>query len=153
MRSFRKGKFPLLLLALILLTSCDYRDVEVTEVRSIQINSLTKNGIDLTGQVKVYNPNGYKIKIKSTDADLYLDGRKAGKTKLIDKVIVPANFNDYLTVKVRADFDDGRMGILPIILGAAVKRGVDIRVEGSLTAGTFIFNRKFPFNYEHEARF
>lgn len=122
-------------------------------MRSIGINSLNKDGIELTGDIKVRNPNGYKIHVNSTNADLYLDGRKAGKAHLIDKITVPANFDDYLKVHVRADFTGGSLELIPIILGATVKRNVNIKVDGNLKASTFIISKKVDFSYEHKANF
>lgn len=127
--------------------------MEVTDVRGIEINSLNKDGIELTGDLKVRNPNGYKIHVKSTDADLWLDGRKAGKAHLIDKITVPANFDNFIKVRVRADFNGGGLELIPIIIGATVKRSVNIKVDGTLKASTFIISKKFDFEYEHKANF
>lgn len=151
--SFRKINVFAIFGALLLLSSCNYSDVEVTDVRSIQINSLDKNGIDLSGKIRINNPNDYKIRIKSTDADLFLDGRMAGKAHLKDKIVVPANFDDYLPVNIYADFTEGGLGLVPIILGAAVKRSANIKVVGNLRAGTFIYSKKIDFEYAHKAEF
>lgn len=127
--------------------------MEVRDVRRIEINSLNKDGIEITGDLKVYNPNGYKIHVKSTDADLWLDGRKAGKAHLINKITVPANFDDYIKVRVRANFNGGSIELIPIIIGATVKRSVNIKVDGNLKASTFIISKKVDFSYEHKASF
>ncbi len=127
--------------------------MEVTDVRGIEINSLNKDGIELTGDLKVHNPNGYKIHVKSTYADLWLDGRKAGKAHLVDKITVPANFDEFIKVHIRADFNGGSLELIPIIIGATVKRSVNIKVEGKLKASTFVVSKKFDFAYEHKANF
>lgn len=151
--NFRKSNLLIVTALIVLLTSCNYSDVEVTNVRRIEINSLNKDGIELTGEMKVHNPNGYKIHVKSTDADLYLDGRKAGKAHLVDKITVPANFDDYLKVHIRADFNGGSLELIPIIIGASVKRSANIKVEGKLKASTFIISKKIDFEYQHKASF
>lgn len=125
----------------------------MTDVRGIQVNSLTKEGVEITGEMRVRNPNNYKIHVKSTDADLWLDGRKAGKAHLMNKITVPANFDDFVKVQVRADFNGGSLELIPIILGATIKRSVNVKVDGNLKASTFIISKKLDFSYEHKASF
>ena len=142
-----------LLIAVVLFTACDYSDVEVRSVKEIKIDKLDTDGIEIKATMKVYNPNNYKINVSHTDADLFLDGRQAGKAKLLSKVVIPANFDDYINVRVRADFTAGSMQLIPIILGATVKRSLNVKVKGEAKARTFIIGRKFDFEYEHKANF
>jgi len=127
--------------------------VELRNIREIKIEKLDNKGIEIRGSAHVYNPNNYKIKVHSTDADLFLDGRQAGKAKLLDKVVIPANFDDFVSFRIRTDFNSGSAQMIPIILGATVKRGLNIEVKGTARAKTFIIGKKFDFDYEHKATF
>jgi len=141
------------LLAAVSLTSCSYEDVEVENITGVKIQKLDKEGISFTANLQVTNPNGYKIHITSTDADLFLDGRKAGKAKLENNIVIPANFNDVIEAKVRTDFEGGSLKLIPIILGAAVSKKVNLQAKGTLKARSFIIGQKFDFDYTHEAKF
>ncbi|MCZ4408630.1 LEA type 2 family protein [Cryomorphaceae bacterium 1068] len=154
MQTFLRSKalFPLLSLVL-LLTSCTYENVDVEDVTGVKIQKLDKNGISFTAKLKINNPNNYKIHITSTDADLFLDGRKAGKAELENKMVIPANFNDEIEAKVRTDFEGGSLQLIPIILGAAVSKRVSLQAKGTLKARSFIIGQKFDFDYSHEAKF
>lgn len=143
----------LFLVAVIIFASCDYSDVELRNIREIKIEKLDDKGIEIRGSAKVYNPNNYKIKIKSTDADLFLDGRQAGKAKLLNSVVIPANFDDFIEFRVRTDFTAGSLQLLPIILGASVKRSVNLEIKGKARAKSFIIGKSFDFEYEHKATF
>lgn len=143
----------LFLIAVILLTACDYSDVELRTIREIKIDKLDNKGIEIRGSAKVYNPNNYKIKVVSTDADLFLDGRQAGKAKMLENVVIPANFDDFVDFRIRADFNAGSVQLIPIIIGASVKRSVDIEIKGTAKAKSFIIGKKFDFDYEHRATF
>lgn len=114
---------------------------------------MDKDGISFTAKLRVKNPNGYKIKITSTDADLFLDGRKAGKAKLENNITIPSNFNDVVEAKVQADFEGGSLQLIPIILGAAVSKSVHIQAKGTARAKSFLIGHNFDFDYSHEARF
>jgi len=138
---------------LLALQSCNYEDVEVRQVKELKIDKFDNQGIELSASIQISNPNNYSIKVTSSDAILYLDGRRAGKMKLLKRVEVPANFDDFINAKVRTDFDDGSVSLLPIILGAAVKGGVNIRAEGNIRAKSFLIGKKFDFDYTHKAKF
>lgn len=123
------------------------------DIREIKIDKLDQKGIEIRGTAKVYNPNNYRIKVQSTDADLFLDGRQAGKAKLLDKVVIPANFDDYIEFRIRTDFTAGGLQLIPIIIGASVKRSVNIEIKGTAKAKSFIIGKNFDFDYEHKATF
>ncbi len=154
MQTFLRSRalFPLLAF-FIFLTSCTYENVDVQDVTGVKIQKLDKNGISFTAKLRVNNPNGYKIHITSTDADLFLDGRKAGKAKLENNIVIPSNFNDVIEAKVRTDFEGGSLQLIPIILGAAVSKSVNLQAKGTIKARSFVIGQKFDFDYSHEAKF
>lgn len=119
----------------------------------MKINKLDLKGVEAQAVLKIYNPNSYGIKVKSIQADLFLDGRPAGDATLLQSVFIPAHYNDDVTVVVRADLSSGGSQILPIILGASVRRSIDMRVRGVAKAKSFILGKKIDFDYEHRATF
>jgi len=134
-------------------TACSYEDVEVERVDNVRIESLDKSGISFSAELFVTNPNGYKVRVTETNADLFLDGRMAGKAKLRKNLVIPSRFKGKVTAYVRTDFEGGSLSLLPIIMGAAVKRKVNLRADGYLKAKSFVIGQKFDFDYTHEAKF
>lgn len=127
--------------------------MEVQNIKDLKIDKFDNRGIELSASLQISNPNNYPVKVTSSDAILYINDRKAGKLKLLNRVEVPANFNEFIVAKVRTDFDEGSVSLLPIILGAAVKGGVDIRAVGNIRAKSFLIGKKFDFDYTHKAKF
>ncbi|MEM9052573.1 MAG: LEA type 2 family protein, partial [Bacteroidota bacterium] len=117
------------------------------------IHKLDKDGISFTASLEVVNPNGYKIKITSTDAELFLEGKKAGKAILEEKIVIPGNFDDVVEARVRADFDGGSLQLLPIIISSAMSKKVDLQAKGYIKAKSFLIGQKFDFDYSHQAKF
>lgn len=103
--------------------------------------------------MKVYNPNNYAIKVREINADLFLEGRPAGKAELMERVFIPAHFDDYVTVMARTDLSVGSVQLIPIILGASVKRSMQVRVKGTAKARSFIIGKRVEFDYTHQATF
>jgi len=123
------------------------------EVSDVKIHKFDAKGIEFTAKMRVENPNAYKIQIVSTDADLYLSGKHAGKAKLIDKVVIPANFNDIVEAHIRTDFNEGSLSMLPLILGVAMSQKLKLRATGKVRAKSFLIGRNFDFDYSHEGSF
>ena len=142
-----------MILASVSLSSCSYENVEMMEVSDVKIHKFDTKGIEFTAKMRVENPNAYKIQIVSTDADLYLSGKHAGKAKLIDKVVIPANFNDIVEAHIRTDFNEGSLSMLPLILGVAMSQKLNLRATGKVRAKSFLIGRNFDFDYSHEGSF
>ena len=136
-----------------MLSSCSYEDVEVREVRHLEIDRLDRNGVELTATLHVSNPNNYRIKVTSTDAEVFLDGRKAGDANLTHTVLIPPRFDGEIVAGIETKFGEGRSNLIPIILGAAVKREVHVRAVGKVRAKSFVISRSFDFDYEEDAGF
>lgn len=127
--------------------------MEIKDIREIKINKLDTKSIEVQTRMKVYNPNSYAINVREINADLFLEGRPAGKAELMEKVHVPAHFDDYVTVMARTDLSAGSVQLIPIILGASVKRSLEVRVKGTAKARSFIIGKKVDFDYSHQATF
>ncbi|MFZ1688560.1 MAG: hypothetical protein WAU70_14115, partial [Flavobacteriales bacterium] len=67
----------------LLLTGCtNFRDVTFHGVRNVELRQLDGSLIALTIDAEVENPNGYRIKLKDPDVDLWYNGQLIGKAVL-----------------------------------------------------------------------
>jgi LEA14-like dessication related protein len=136
-----------------LLGSCSYENVELRGIENVQVRKLDKRGISFTARLRISNPNNYAIKVKNSDTELYLDGKKAGDARLVNRIVIPKNFDDIIEADVRTDFDGGSLQLIPVVLGAALSKKVDLRAVGTVKAKSFVVGQKFNFDYTHEAKF
>ncbi|PLX10974.1 MAG: hypothetical protein C0597_15840 [Marinilabiliales bacterium] len=78
------------LLFSILLSSCGaYKAVNIGNVENVNFKGMIDNKISLELQVPVSNPNNYKIKIKTMDFDVSINGNYLGKMKNTNEMIIP----------------------------------------------------------------
>lgn len=85
----------ILLLSTIILSSCGaYKMVNIGDVDKVDFKGMVNNKISLELQVPVSNPNGYKLKIKSMDLDVSINGNYIGKMKNANQIIIPAKSNE-----------------------------------------------------------
>ena len=84
-----------LILLTIVLSSCNaYKSVNIGYIENVNFKGMVDNKISLELQVPVTNPNRYKIKIKSMDLDVTINGNYLGKLKNTSEIIIPAKSDE-----------------------------------------------------------
>lgn len=84
-----------LILLIIVLSSCNaYKSVDIGYIENVNFKGMVDNKISLELQVPVTNPNGYKIKIKSMDLDVTINGSYLGKMKNTSEIVIPAKSDE-----------------------------------------------------------
>ena len=91
----------ILILFSVILSSCSsFKMVNIGNVDKVDFKGMVNNKISLELQVPVSNPNGYKIKIKSMDLDVSINGNYIGKMTSPDQIIIPAKSSEVQTLPV-----------------------------------------------------
>lgn len=90
-----------LILSIAILSSCSaYKSLYIGDISNVNFKGMVNNKISLELKVPVTNPNGYKIKIKSMDLDLTINGDYIGKMKSSNLIVIPARSNELQTLPV-----------------------------------------------------
>ena len=90
-----------LIAIVIILSSCNaYKSVDIGTVDDLNFKGMVDNKISLELKVPVTNPNGYKIKIKSMDLDVTLNGKYLGNMKNTKEIVIPAKSDEIQTFSV-----------------------------------------------------
>lgn len=142
-----------LALAFVALTSCQYQEVEITEVRRFRIEKMAGDRVHFSFDVKLRNPNNYALKVSSTDLVCEINGRNLGQLYLDEAVKVPAGNNDFIPVFSSVTTEGAAKNILPILLGSLFNRAVDIRLKGEIRGGTFIFPKTIAIDHSERVDF
>ena len=84
-----------LILLTVVLSSCNaYKSVNIGDIDNVNFKGMIDNKISLELQVPITNPNGYKIKIKSMDLDVTVNGNYLGKMKNSSEIVIPAKSDE-----------------------------------------------------------
>ncbi len=84
-----------LIVVSIILSSCNaFKNVEIGDVNNVNFKGMVDNKISLELQIPITNPNGFKIKIKSMDLDISVNGNYIGKMKNAQDVVILSKSND-----------------------------------------------------------
>lgn len=107
-----------------LLSSCNVQDVEMVKVNGYNIGRDDNDKIKLTLNIRIDNPNNFKIKVKKTDLNLTVSGSNAGKISLEDKII--------LLKKTETDYDFVLIADSKQVSRAVIQAGIGIALSGKV---------------------
>ena len=128
---------------LLSFSSCiEYKDVEFLGITDYSINKLDTEDVRITLFLKIKNPNTYNIKIKKSAFDLYLNGKKLGKAKMLDDIKLEKNRSQVHEVVFEGDIKKITQGIfsnLGVLFGGTAK----LRVTGKIKAKAYGIGKKF----------
>jgi len=138
-------KTTLFFLITISLTACfNYEDVEITDVRSIKLLDMSAKGLSVESEIKISNPNSFKLSVSKSEFDFYIKGKKLGKASIDGKLKIPANSEEYHKVVLISKSKDMSPNALPILIGltASGRDKIDFKVDGFIEGKAFLFKRK-----------
>ena len=135
--------FVFLLLTLILLGSCTFYEPEFRGGESLNIEKIDGKDIHLRAGGKVYNQNGYAIKVKPSTLDVYVNDEYIGKVHLDEKVKMKAKQETLLEAPLTATLADGAMFRL---MRLANSSNVTVRMSGKVKAQVWFISKKVDVN-------
>jgi len=125
--------------------SCSIQPVTVTGVQDMKFNKLDATGVQFEAGLKVKNENRMGFRIVKSELDCKMNGVHMGTIKLDKKIKVRGTSEEVHPVKLSASLTDV-IGSLPSLLQMVQKKSGNIELTGYVTAGVFIFRKKFPVN-------
>lgn len=152
MHTIRK-KFPTqlwLLLAVVFLSSCNFEDVTVESLDKFSLKSQTDEGFVLEMDVAIMNPNGIALKMKRADMEVYLNDIHIGHAKIARRLSLPANEKSTHRIAVETTYAESFQGNLMSLGASALFGGLNMRLEGEIRGGTFLFYKKFPIDHKEK---
>ena len=135
----------LLVVVLQLLASChSLKEPEFREVENIRLVSLDKSGSVLAMEIRYFNPNPTRVKLKEAKGSVWLDGNFLGNFTIDTLVSIPANGEFLLPVTLEVEMKK----LLQNSLTALLKKEVLLKIEGNARLGKGIIYINYPIRYE-----
>lgn len=141
------------LCVVLALTSCQYDEVEISDIRKFRIDKVDKNHIHFSFDIKLRNPNNYALKVSSTDLICELNGRNLGNLYLDEPVKIPAGNTDFIAIRSSVKTEGAANNVLPILLGSVLSQAIDIRLTGEVKGGAFIFPKTIQVDHSERVDF
>ncbi|HCW06195.1 MAG TPA: hypothetical protein DGG95_02395 [Cytophagales bacterium] len=135
----------------LLLVGCAPKEPVVFKgVKNIVVD-LTSNGKpELKGEAVFYNPNKLKMKLKSVDVEITVDGSKSAEVKHPLDVVVPAQ-SDF-TVPLTAQLTLKEGGLLNAVFGLLGGKKYEVVFSGNIRIGVHGVTIKVPVSQKQEIK-
>lgn len=128
------------LFVVLFLSGCTFVEPEYKGEEKFELVEINGREIDVKAGATVYNPNGYKIKIKPADLDVYIDEVKIGVLHLDETIKLKAKSETEIYAPLKITVEKGMM----FRLMALIPKGkIDVKLVGEVKAGVFLFFKKF----------
>jgi LEA14-like dessication related protein len=106
-------------------TSCKVQELDFNGVNDVGIGSMQSDDIEITLNVKLDNPNNFKIKVVKADLDMFIGGNEAGSASLGDNVEIRKKAEDNYDIIIVTDRKK--------LMGAALKAAIPSLASGKVT--------------------
>lgn len=131
------------ILCTLLLSSCfTYKEVEFNGTSDFNVENISKKQLDFSFNANIYNPNDYKIKVRSNDLDVLISDKKVGTAKIQKRVVIKKQTSDDYRVHVQADMKKFAGGGLKSIIRTLSGGSINLRIRGIIKARARGLGRK-----------
>lgn len=100
----------------------------------------------LSMDLRMYNPNPYRVKLKSTDIDIYIDDHHVGKALVKERYSIPKKDTFSLPMLFRVDLAQ----VLPNALHLLKNKEIKVKMDGCVKAGKYGIFLRMPVSYERK---
>ncbi len=135
----------LLPLFLLFLTSCgNLSEPDLRGIENLRIGQLGGSESTLFFDMRCYNPNQARLKLKKAGGKAWLDGRFLGDFSVDSLVRIPSRDEFLLPVRLQVDMK----GILKNSVKALLAKEVQLKIDGRARVGKGILFINYPLKYE-----
>lgn len=139
----------LIISTLLILSSCRVEEIELSEIESLELIEMSKNGIVMNVKARINNPNSFNIKVTDSEFDIYLNDKFISKGKIENIVKIKKKTDATHFFTLRSEELESTNQLLPILLQAALTGRVKGRAKGFIKGKTFLFvSRKLDVDIE-----
>lgn len=123
--------------------SCRHpKELVYTSIQNFSVEMVPKPAVTL--DIRLYNPNTYDIKLKSSDVSVQLNDATLGLLEVTGKHVAPKKDTFLLPVTLHVNNDVS----LPGIMQQVMKGNVKLKLTGTIKGGRHGFYIRVPVNYE-----
>ncbi|MFC2151262.1 LEA type 2 family protein [Bacteroidota bacterium] len=127
-----------IILIVVILGSCNaYESINIGNVNNVNLKGMVENKISLELQVPVSNPNGFKIKIKSMDLDVTLNGDYLGNMKNANEIIIPAKSDQVQNILVDV-YVKNPLASMAVMYKLRKSKNIEMQIEGTIKVKAFL---------------
>ncbi|MBK8499825.1 MAG: LEA type 2 family protein [Flavobacteriales bacterium] len=141
-----KKLLAIALLAILSSSCSSYKEVELTDITSVEVLSLDPRSVALRIDARIDNPNGFSIAVEEPDVDLFINDKFIGKAVLDSSLVLDRKAARVYPVYLRAKLEGGPL--LMMLLSGAFSEELKLGAKGTVAGRSGALKRRFPFEVE-----
>ncbi|WP_107039347.1 LEA type 2 family protein [Brumimicrobium mesophilum] len=127
----RNLKFIFAIFTLLFIATSCVENPQFKGISNFKIENINREKISFNVDVEAFNPNGYNLKVRKSNFNLYMNDQYVGKAFLLEKYKMKRKTTTLDNVPVEILLEPGiMMKLMKIAMGGTVK----LRLEGTLKA-------------------
>lgn len=126
------------------LTSCEeYKNIEVGEIKGINLIELGSQKISLDVLLQIENSNHINFRIAGVDLDVIVNNEYLGKITSVREVLILKKSNAVYSFPIEVEYTGTNIlkGAFTVISMVAEKK-IELRIKGFFKVKSFLFSRK-----------
>ena len=140
--------FQYIAIIFFLFSACAIQDVELVKINNYKVAQTNDKKIKLTLNIRIDNPNNFKIKVKKSNLNLTVSGSDAGTIKLEDKVIIQKKSESDYDFILYANQEQVSKAIIQAGIGIALTGKVNLTVKGWIKGKVFCIGKKIDIEHK-----
>ena len=125
------------------------KSLEYRDYHNFTIDKLGFNNSTVSLDIEYYNPNNFRMQLRNTDLDVFINGKLFGHSSTDTLIQIPRRDTFNLPVK----FDVNMQTVFQNALNTLFGKEVLLRVSGKIKVGKARVFMYFPVNYESKEIF
>lgn len=142
-------RFLIFILLGTALSSCNlYKDVEVTQVGEIRFTEMGQEGVKAEVDLRIDNPNSFKVKLIDSDIDVWINGMEVGKVRLAEHLTLNKKSEEDVVLKLSSDYDELSPQFLQTALSLFFANSADFKAQGYVKGKALMVSKKVDVDVE-----
>ena len=125
------------------------KDLQYIDFENFQVQELGLGESVISADLKYYNPNNFRMKLKDGDLDVSLNNTYLGNSKLDTLLEIPKKDTFLIPLKMKVDMRT----FLSKALNVLLTNEVDVKLDGNAKLGKAGIYFNVPIHYQGKQKF
>lgn len=128
------------------MSSCKlYEEVKVSDVQNVVLGEVSTDGVEAQIYFEVENPNWYKMMLKESKIEIYIEGKYFGVIDQFEEIIIPKKSKTTQALRMRAGpnaMDDLLANALKLFL----KNDLKLEAKGYVVGKALLMRKRIDIS-------
>jgi LEA14-like dessication related protein len=116
----------------------------ITGIKDVKTANISDEKVELTFNLEIDNPNGFRIVLKQYDMDVMLNDKGLGKASTNEKVVIKRKSKAMHLFKLSASYKDFMSATVSGLGALLNKEPITFKIKGAIKGRIWWFKKNIP---------